>query len=174
VSQPAPSLPAATPPAIPTAATTAAGGRPDVEASSHPLLAWYAGLLGGIVPVLLLGFLYSALADRLVFVGWALVLTALYTAALRQGLQAGWPAPRLIGALALLMAAGALVFSRLEALHHEVLDLGFRAVLPAVYTPAATSSRAAAITAGTLAGAGLAILAAGLVYPGKPRPRREA
>ena len=28
---------------------------------------WYAGLLGGLLPILLLGFLYSAIADRLLF-----------------------------------------------------------------------------------------------------------
>lgn len=129
---------------------------------SHPLLPWYAALLGGILPVLLLGFLYSALADRLEFAGWALLLAALYTAALRQGMQAGWPAPRLAGALALLLAAGAAAFAWIERTHHEILDLGYRAVLPEeIYFPAATSPRAAAAAAGALAAAGMAMLAAG-------------
>ncbi len=137
------------------AAAVAAG------APAHPLLPWYTGLLAGIVPELLLGFLYSALADRLVFVGWALALAAFHTTALRQGLQAGWPAARLVGVLALLMAAGAFAFARLEAAHQMVLDLGFRAVLPALYTPIATSPRGADVTAAALAAAGLAALAAG-------------
>jgi hypothetical protein len=129
---------------------------------SHPLLPWYAALLGGILPVLLLGFLYSALADRLEFAGWALLLAAFYTAALRQGMQAGWPAPRLAGALALLLAAGAAAFAWIERTHHEILDLGYRAVLPEeVYFPAATSPAAAAATAAALAAAGMAILAGG-------------
>jgi hypothetical protein len=129
---------------------------------SHPLLPWYAALLGGILPVLLLGFLYSALADRLDFAGWALLLAAFYTAALRQGMQAGWPAPRLAGALALLLAAGTGAFAWIERTHHEILDLGYRAVLPEeIYFPAATSPRAAAAAAGALATAGMAILAGG-------------
>lgn len=129
---------------------------------SHPLLPWYAALLGGILPVLLLGFLYSALADRLEFAGWALLLAAFYTAALRQGMQAGWPAPRLAGALALLLAAGTAAFAGIERTHQEILDLGYRAVLPEeIYFPAATSPRAAAAAAGALAAAGMAILAGG-------------
>lgn len=132
---------------------------------SHPLLPWYAALLGGILPVLLLGFLYSALADRLEFAGWALLLAAFYTAALRQGMQAGWPAPRLAAALALLLAAGGAAFAWIERTHHEILDLGYRAVLPEeVYFPAATSPSAAAATAAALAAAGMAILAGGWLF----------
>ncbi|MBV8203183.1 MAG: hypothetical protein JOZ15_21425 [Acidobacteria bacterium] len=123
---------------------------------------WYAGLLAGILPVLLLGFLYSVLADRLVFAGWGLLLAAFYTAALRQGMQAGWPAPRLIGALALLLAAGAAAFAGIEATHHEILDLGYRAVLPpAVYVSAATNPLAAGVMAAILAAGGVGALAAG-------------
>ena len=136
----------------------ASGARPPRRPS---LLPWYAALLGGLVPVLLLGFLYSALADRLAFAGWALLLAACYTVALRQGMAAGWPAARLAGAMALLLAAGAAGLARLESVHHEVLDLGFRAVLPAMYTGAATSPRTAAVAAALLAAGGLAALAAG-------------
>lgn len=132
---------------------------------SHPLLPWYGGLLGGIVPVLLLGFLYSALADRLAFAGWALLFAALYTAGLRQGLQAGWPAPRLIGVQALLLAAGAAAFGWIESAEHEILDLGARAVLPPrVYVAAATDPRTAAVAAAALAAGGLASLAGGRLF----------
>jgi hypothetical protein len=125
-------------------------------------LSWYGWLLAGILPALLLGFFYSALADRLVFAGWGLLVATCYTAALRQGMQAGWPAPRLAGAMALLLAAAAGGFAWIERLHHEILDLGYRAVLsPAVYTPAATSPRTAAIAAGVLGASGLALLASG-------------
>jgi hypothetical protein len=134
--------------------------------ASHPLLPWYAGLLGGILPVLLLGFLYSALANRLEFAGWGLLLAAFYTAALRQGMQASWPALRLIGALALLLAAGAGAFAWIEDAHHEILDLGYRAVLPpAIYFSAATSPLAAVAAAAVLAAGGVAALAAG-GFPG--------
>src|SRR6202521_6148 len=129
---------------------------------SHPLLSWYAALLAGILPVLLLGFLYSALADRLEFAGWALLLAAFYTAALRRGLRAGGRARRLPAPLALLLAPGGAAFAWIERTHHEILDLGSRAVLPRkVYFPAGTSPSAAAATAAALAAAGMAILAGG-------------
>jgi hypothetical protein len=130
----------------------------------HPLLlAWYVPLLAGLLPVLLLGFGYSALANRLEFVGWALLLAALYAIGLRQGVAAGWPALRLGGGLALLAAAGAEAFAALERTHHEELDLGFRALLPEYYVPAATSPRAAGAAALALAATGVAALAAGLL-----------
>jgi hypothetical protein len=135
----------------------------------HPLLPWYAGLLAGILPVLVLGFLYSALADRLEFVGWALLLAALYTVALRQGLQAGWPAARLAGALMMLLAAGGGVFAWLVGTYHEVIGLGFNAMLPEnVAVSAAANPHAAAATAAVLAAAGAAALAGGLIARGKP------
>jgi hypothetical protein len=126
----------------------------------HPHLSWYCGLLAGIGPVLVLGFAYSALADRLPFAGWALLVAALYAVALRQGLAAGWPTGRLAAALGLLLAAGMASFAWLEHADHEVLDLGFRAVLPTLYVPAATSPRSAGIAALLLAGSGLIALTA--------------
>lgn len=108
-----------------------------------PALAWYGGLLAGLLPILLLGFLYSALADRIAFVGWALASATLWVLVLRHGMGAGWPAPRLAGALALLMAAALAAFAALEKEHGEILDLGFRAVLPEIYHPNATAPRTA-------------------------------
>jgi hypothetical protein len=46
--------------------------------------AWYAGLLAGLLPILLLGFGYSALADRPVFAVWALALGVAWTVTLRR------------------------------------------------------------------------------------------
>jgi len=108
---------------------------------------WYAGLLGGLLPILLLGFFYSALADRLVFAGWALALGAAWVLLLRHGFSAGWSTSRRTGAMALLAALGLGGFAALEAEHHEILDLGFRAVLPAVYHPAATRPLTAGVVA---------------------------
>ncbi len=187
--QPALAAVPAAPPAPPAGRIGAAAGReeraPGLEApaGTRPSLSWYAGLLAGIVPLLLLGFLYSALADRLAFAGWGLLAAAFYTAALRQGMQAEWPAPRLFGALALVLAASAVVFARIEAAHQEILDLGYRAVLPpAVYFPAATSPSAAAVTAAALAAGGLVALAAGALRqpargregPGQDRTAADA
>ena len=38
--------------------------------SRPPVLAWYGGVFGGLLPILLLGFLYSAIADRTVFAAY--------------------------------------------------------------------------------------------------------
>jgi len=123
--------------------------------------AWYGGIFGGLLPILLLGFLYSAIADRTIFALWALVAGAFWVAALRQGLAAGWERFRLLAALALVLAAGLAVFAGLEWEHHEILDLGFRAVFPTVYHPLATDPGAAAVLAGILALAGIVLLALG-------------
>jgi hypothetical protein len=138
-------------------------------------LAWYGGLLGGLLPILLLGFLYSALADRTVFALWALVLGAFWVVALREGLGAGWTRLRLLGALALLLAAGLAVFAWLELRHHEILDLGFRAVFPAVYHPRATAPGTVGVLAGVLGviGGVCLVLAKGPHLPGPPLPRGE-
>lgn len=123
---------------------------------------WYGGLLAGLLPVLLLGFGYSALADRTAFVLWALALGVAWTVTLRQGMQSGLPGPRLAGMLLLLLAAGGTAFAGLEARHHETLDLGFRAVLPGVYHPVLTAPRTAGALAALLAAAGLAGVALSL------------
>jgi hypothetical protein len=117
-------------------------------------LVWYGGLLAGLLPILLLGFLYSALADRTVFALWALVVGSLWVVALREGIAAGWERLRLLGVLALLLAAGLAVFAWLESRHHEILDLGFRAVFPAIYHPRATSPRMMGALAGAAGFAG--------------------
>jgi len=120
-------------------------------------LVWYGGVLGGLLPVLLLGFIYSVLADRTVFALWALVLGVCWVAVLRRGLASGWGRPRLPGALALLLAAGLAVFALLEWRHQEILDLGFRAVFPAVYHPVATRPLTAGVLAGVLGLTGLTL-----------------
>ena len=136
--------------------------------SDHALArAWYGGLVAGLLPVLLLGFLYSALADRTVFVLWALAAGALWVVLLRQGLAAGWPALRRAGSLLLLLAAAFAVFAALESAHGEILDLGFRAVFPAVYHPLATRPGTAGVLAAVLGVAGAGVLIVALVrrYP---------
>lgn len=119
---------------------------------------WYASLLGGLLPILLLGFLYSAIADRLMFVYWALGLGTLWVILLRHGFTAGWPGVRLTGVMALLGAVGLAGFAAIEARHHEILDLGFRAVAPGIYHPIATRPSTAAAVAAALALAGIVAL----------------
>lgn len=125
--------------------------------------AWYGGLLAGLLPVLLLGFGYSALADRTVFVLWALLAGIAWTVILRSGLEAGWPSLRLAGVLLLLLALGFAAFAWLEAEHHETLDLGFRAVLPGFYHPVLTAPRTTAVLAAVLASVGIAGLLFGFL-----------
>lgn len=108
---------------------------------------WYAPLLAGVTPILLLGFGYSAIADRTAFVFWALALAGCWTALLRHGVEAGWSGPRRAGALFLLLALGLAGFAAIERRHHEILDLGFRAVLPGLYSPVATRPATAVVLA---------------------------
>lgn len=119
---------------------------------------WYLSLLGGLLPILLLGFLYSAIADRLLFVYWALGLGTLWVILLRHGFAAGWPGARLAGVMALLGALGLAGFAVIERRHHEILDLGFRAVLPGLYHPIATRPATAFGVAAALGLAGLVFL----------------
>lgn len=120
------------------------------------LRAWYGGLLAGLLPILVLGFLYSAIADRLAFVYWALAAAACWVILLRHGLQEGWPGPRVAGVMALYAALAFAGFALLERRHHEILDLGFRAVLPGLYHPAATRPATAAVLAALLGVVGAA------------------
>jgi hypothetical protein len=122
-----------------------------VSAGRSSGLAWYAGVFGGLLPILLLGFIYSAVADRTAFALWALAAGVCWVAMLRQGLILGWRRLRLLAALALVLAAGLGEFALLEWQHHEILDLGFRAVFPALYHPAATAPRTSLILAGASA-----------------------
>jgi hypothetical protein len=134
------------------------------------LAAWYGGLLAGLLPILLLGFLYSAIADRIVFVGWSLVFAAAWVLVLRHGLGAGWVPVRLAGLLLVLLGTGFAVFAALEAKHWEILDLGFRAVLPGLYHPWATAPRTSGALAGLLGLSGVAAILVSLVAT----KRREA
>ena len=136
--------------------------------------AWYGGVLGGLLPVLLLGFLYSALADRTVFVLWALVTGTCWVVLLHRGLSLGWGRFRLLGALALLLGIGFAAFAWLERRHHEILDLGFRAVFPGIYHPLATGPRTAGVVAAVFGVIGIAGLVARSPHrPGPPLPEGE-
>lgn len=48
-------------------------------------IAWYGALTAGLAPILVLGFLASALANRLIFAGWALGCAVVYAGTLRYG-----------------------------------------------------------------------------------------
>ncbi len=90
-------------------------------------------LLGGL-PVLLFGWVASALANRLSFVAWGLLVAAGYGAMLSQGWRLPWRgAPA--AAPWLWLALGWSFCSWLVGQHSEVLGLGWRAFLPSLYLP---------------------------------------
>jgi hypothetical protein len=89
-------------------------------------------------------------------------------------LSAGWHRFRLWGALALLLAAGLAAFAMLEKKHHEILDLGFRAVFPGIYHPLATAPRTAGMLAAVFGVVGIVgVIARGPRLPGPPLPEGE-
>ena len=112
---------------------------------------WYLPLLAGLLPVLLIGFGASALANRLVFAGWALAAGAAYTALVRIGFDRGWDRRARAALLLATLAVAFAAFAGLVRRHHEIFDLGFWAVALAVYTPAATRLGTAVGLAGALA-----------------------
>ena len=130
---------------------------------------WYGGLIGGLLPILLLGFIYSAVSDRTAFALWALVVGTVWVVALHRGLSAGLRRPRLLAFLAAVLAAGLAVFAWLESRHHEILDLGFRAVFPSLYTPAATSPRTVYVLAAAFLLMGLAALTVSVLSRAKEK-----
>lgn len=130
-------------------APRAAGDGADPEASERAPRGWYAWLLGGLLPLLVGGFVVSALADRLVFAGWALAAAAAYAAALRWSwgrVLRGAARPALGRAAPLaVLAVAALLFALLARRHWEDLSLGFAAMGPPlpVEMPAAEAPPAA-------------------------------
>lgn len=103
--------------------------------------AWYVALIGLILPVLLLGFLASALANRTIFAGWAVASAGVLTFALRRGFDS-WRGPVSIAwPVALVLGACLGLFAHLVGRHGEILDLGYRAVFPSFYTAWLTSPR---------------------------------
>ena len=101
-------------------------------------MSWYSSLLAGVLPCLVLGFPASAAANRLVFVAWGVASAAAYAGLLRYGWQAAWRRSALAAAMLAILAAGSGSFAFLVARHREILDLGFRALLPAFYHPVLT------------------------------------
>ena len=142
------------------------------EVSSRRLLAtWYVALLAGALPALLVGFLASALANKIAFAAWGLGLALAHALLLRWGLESGWAGWVLTGRIFLLFAAGAAVWMRLALRYGEELDLGFRAVAPSLYFPALAQPRTALVSTVALGVAGaLAIL----IGHGAERLRRPA
>lgn len=109
-------------------------------AARAPASAWRGALFATLAPLLVLGFGASALANRLAFAGWAVAVAALVPVVLRRSFEDRRASRRRIAGAALVASGAALVpFGLLVARHREVLDLGWRAVLPALHAPVATA-----------------------------------
>jgi len=111
-----------------------------------------------------IGWVTSAVANRLVFVGWAFVAAAASAFALRGSWAAGWSRAGVTGATVSVVGLALLVFAALVAREHEAVDLGFRAVWWNAYHPLFTSPAAW----GTIGGVGVMV---GLIGYVRRRPR---
>jgi len=94
---------------------------------------WYTSLLAGALPVLVAGFATSVIANRLLFVGWALGVAAAYTLLLRWGFAGDWNGWLLAGRMLLLLAAAVALYGRLLARYWEEFELGWAASFPSFF-----------------------------------------
>lgn len=99
---------------------------------------WYLPLLAGLLPVLLIGFATSALANRLVFAVWGVVVAGGYAALLRVTYDLGWEGRQVAAGGLGTLALGFAAFAALVERHQEIFDLGYRAFLPALHHPVLT------------------------------------
>lgn len=119
---------------------------------------WYASMLAATLPLFAIGMVASALADRLVFAGWAIAAGIVAALLLRAAWARGWSA---LGRAALVLgwaALALLAFAALVGRHGEVLDLGYRAVLWPIYSPVFTKALTSGLAAVVLALAAVACL----------------
>jgi len=111
--------------------------------TGRPERRWRAALLLVAGPVLVGGFAASALANRWIFALWAVVVAAAATLALRRGFEVWSGRPGAVAHIAdrvlVVLAPATALFGLIVARHREVLDLGWRAVWPGFYVPAATA-----------------------------------
>lgn len=126
----------------------------DGAARRRLLTHWYGPLFVGLLPVLLFGFVASALANRLAFAGWAIVLAVAYASLLRVTHDLGWAGRHVAGAALITLGLGFVAFAALVERHGEVLGLGYRAVLPALHHPLLTAPSTYLVLAASLALAG--------------------
>lgn len=95
----------------------------------------YLQLVAGMLPVLVLGFTASALANRLDFLAWALGVAVGFGALLRRGWQAAWRGPFLLASALTFLAVGYGLFATLVGRHHDLLDAAWALFLPRIYSP---------------------------------------
>ncbi len=96
---------------------------------------WPLALAAATGPLLVLGWTASALANRLVFVGWALLAASVSAGVLRWAWGCGWSRAGIVGATLVAAGASLLLFAGLVARHQVELDLGYRAIWWPFYRP---------------------------------------
>jgi len=151
---------------------TSGDGVPTAGLRRSLLAYWYAPLFFGLLPVLLCGFVASALANRLAFAGWAIVMAVAHASLLRVTYDVGWAGRIIAGAALITQGLGFVAFAALVERHGEILDLGYRAALPALHHPLLTRPTTYLVLAAVLALAGAVRLSIGPAAPG-PRSRRS-
>lgn len=105
------------------------------ELDPASLRSWRLAVFFTVLPILLLGFSTSAIANRIIFAGWALAIAMLSLSALRKGFDAGRGRATIFARLGLVLAIGMALFAVLVGRHQEIFDLGLRAVAPAGLFP---------------------------------------
>lgn len=119
------------------------------------MTAWRPAVFALTAPMLAAGFAASALANRWIFAVWALGASVAGVLTLRRGIEVwrGRPGARLRVAVRLLavLAPVTALFAWLVGRHQEVLDLGLRAVWPALHSPVLTAPAAYGVAAAVLA-----------------------
>jgi hypothetical protein len=115
---------------------------------------WYAVVLAGALPALLVGFAASAFANRVLFALWGVFAASLYTVFVRWGATAAWHPWFTAGRSLLILAFSTTLLGRLVTRYGDELDLGARAFLREAYRPAMTAPQSVYTAAVVLAVAG--------------------
>jgi hypothetical protein len=130
---------------------------------------WHLPLLVGVLPLLVVGFYASGVANRLSFAVWGAIAASAWFATLRIGLVRGWNRAHRAGALLFVASAALAALAPLRALDGAALDSGLRAVAPAL-APVVPGPVATVVAAALCALAGGGVL----VASGGAANRREA
>jgi len=145
-----------------------------VRSGTAGAVARAAGLVAGLVPVLLLGGLGAVATQRWGFAAWGIVVAVVFAGFLRWGLVAGWNAWLLLGRVTLLFAAAAAFYGHLLERSGQGFDAGYKALLPGLYTPALAAPRNWYLVAvvASVVGALQVLIGHGATRRPPPPPRR--
>lgn len=117
-------------------------------------LVWYAAVLAGTLPVLVIGIVASFFSNKVLFALWGLFAASLYTLFLRWGMSAHWNPWFTSGRSLLILAFSLTLLGRLVTRYGDELDVGARAALGDLYRPVLTQVQSAYTVAIVVAVAG--------------------